>query len=172
MPTKKLGAVRTLGGDEFWYKLGSGSWVSLGFVKEGYLFGDVGAITKIGLAGGVKAAVEEGRDVSIELEMAQTDKEALDLKDSLDFKTGSFYMYDGQANVNYEELYCTNGTFFVSIQKKDADKPQTVKITYQVEKQSAVVAVADTGLPTIKKCAVGTHTGVNNYYVWIETAVT
>jgi hypothetical protein len=173
MPSKTIGAVRSLGGDEFWYKLGTGgTWTSLGYVKEGYIFGDVSTIEKIPLAGGVRAALDTQRDVYIELEMAQTDKDALDLKATLHGKQGPFYMFDGSFATKHLELYAKNGTYFVSIEKKDSDKPQSIKITYEIEKQSSLCSCADTDLPSIKKCAPGTYTGVDNYLVWIATTIT
>lgn len=172
MPSKTIGAVRILGGDEFWYKLPSGQWTSLGYVAEGYFFGDTEDIEKIPLAGGFTKKESTGRSVRVELEMGQTDKSALELKQTLHRKLGEFYMYDGEVNAKYLELYGKVGQFFVTIEKKEADKPQKIKITVEFEKQSTQVTVADTGLPSVKKCAVGSYSGVDYYVVWIETAIT
>jgi len=169
--TKSTDRIRINGGGDIQMKLPSGSWVNMGKIVKGYEFQDDTESVSIDLAGGEEHSEAGKRPVKLVFECAQSDKEALDNKDSYDGKVCEVWFDDGIVNSKHLEFYGKAGKVQVPIMKKDGDTPQKIKYTITFAKQSAAVEVADTALPTASYAATGTYTGVNNYYVWIETAV-
>lgn len=171
MPTKDVNRIRINGGGDIQFKLPSGSWVNFGKIAKGYIIEDVDENISIELAGGETTEQEGSKVVKITLEMAQTDKEAMDYKYTIQGKKGELYVYDGKANNKHQEIYAPEAKANVIIRRADGDTPQKILVELTLAKQSANVAVADTALPTESYAATGTTTGVNPYYVIIETAV-
>jgi len=172
MPTKSVNAIRINGGGNFWFKLPSGSWVDFGKIAAGYIFEDSDESIAIKLAGGETTEQAGSKMVKLTLEMAQTDKEAVDYKYTIQNKSGEVYFYDGIANNKHQEYYMTLAKANVSINKVDGANPQVIKVELIVAKQTANISVADTALPTVHFAAAGTVAGVNPYYVVIDTTVT
>lgn len=171
MPTKDVNRIRINGGGNFWFKLPSGSWVDFGKIAAGYIFRDSDENISIKLAGGETTEQAGSKEVKLIFEMAQTDKEAVDYKYTIQNKKGEVYFYDGIVNGKHSEYYAPEGKCNVIIEKVDGATPQTIKVEITLAKQTAVVDVADTELPTESYQATGTVTGVNPYYVVIDTAV-
>lgn len=174
MPTKNIDTIRINGGGSFYFKKSTGSpaWVDFGKIARGYEFTDDTESITIDLAGGEEVKQTGKRPVQLVLEMAQTDKTALDYKDTIDGISGEVWFEDGIVNNKYLEFYGKKATAQVSIIKKDGDTPQKIKITLTFEKQAALVSVINTALPTETHASAGTWTGTNKYYVWGEVAVT
>lgn len=171
MPTKDVNRIRINGGGNFFFKLPAGSWVDFGKIAAGYIFEDSDENIEIPLAGGETTEQTGKKKVKLTLDMAQTDKEAMDYKYTIQNKTGEVYFYDGIVNNKHSEYYATLGKCNVIINKVDGATPQVIRVEITLYKQTANVSVADTGLPTGKYAAAGTVTGVNPYYVVIDTAV-
>lgn len=171
MPTKSTDRIRINGGGDIQLKIPSGSWVNQGKIVRGYEYQDDTETIPIDLAGGEEHSEAGKRPLKLVFEVAQTDKEAIDYKDTVDGKVCEVWFDDGIVNSKHIEFYGKAGKVQVSIMKKDGDAPQKIKYTVTFAKQAAAVSVADTALPTESYAATGTYTGVNNYGVWIETAV-
>jgi hypothetical protein len=173
MPTKDESRVRINGGEHFFYKLASpAAWVDFGIVKYGYELGDAPEIANVAVAGGNTIPIQKQSTKNIMIEMAQTGKSELELRDTLNGKTGEIYIYDGIVGDKHLMFYAKASIIWVAIKKKEGEEPQVIQVTLSLKKQAALCAVADTGLPTGHFAPVGTHTGVNNYYVWIEGTIT
>lgn len=172
MPTKDESRVRINGGEHFFYKLSTGSWVDLGIIKYGYELDDAPEVADIPVAGGATIPIQKQSTKKVLIEMAQTGKDELELRDTLNSKTGEIYIYDGIVGDKHLMFYAKAAIIWVAVKKKEGDEPQIINVTLSLKKQAALCAVIDTALPTGHFAPAGTATGKNNYYVWIEGTIT
>lgn len=175
---KDTGRIRVNGGNNVKIKFGSSpAWNSVGHTVSGKIVDSQDSIEVV-FADGESIECDGKRKCSVNLIIAQSSKDEIEMVDVIRNlgKNVELYIYNGIVDGYYQEFYFKEckviGKTELAI---EGNKHMQVALDLSAQPQATNCAVSADALPTDAKAYDAseppTYTGVNHYYVCIETAV-
>lgn len=169
--TKNTSKIRMFGGNDLFIKK-PGGWESLGHVMTGTVE-DKTDSQEITFADGNTIDLDGKRKVKVQITLAQTSKEELELVDSLRGGVYPLCYYNGIVDSKPQAFYFQAVNIIPNMTLKSPDNPMNIVLEMSAQPQSDVVSLnasASGALPTSTSYSgfSGTYTGKNNYYVILE----
>ena len=169
--TKNTKRIRMFGGNDLFIKKPSG-WESLGHVMTGTIE-DKTDSQEITFADGNTIDLDGKRKVKVQITLAQTSKEELELVDSLRGGVYPLCYYNGVVDSKPQAFYFAAVNVIPTMTLKSPDNPMNIVLEMSSQPQGDLVALnasETAGLPSSASYSgfTGNYIGKNNYYVILE----
>lgn len=137
---------------------------------------DKDKISTVTFVNGVEEASKGGEQKMIRVMLSDSDLATLTALNALSGEAKPWYFDMGKVNGNYQELYIPEGTAFKDTEWESPasnDVLGNAIVIYPVQQTAVVSVTPSTGLPTEAKSHANASpvTSDNNFWVWIETAI-
>ena len=118
-----------------------------------------------------RVTLRSTRKISLEGTTSQVSKILLETKEEMRGKYYAVYYQDAaMTNGKVREYYIAICQGFLNIEKENKDaSEQTLKFTFVANINTALIAVTNLSLPTVKKTAAAMDVAANKYYTITET---